>query len=157
MNPPTTPAVAGEKLRLNGISLDGRQGEPAGMMTVTAHMSDGSERVLIQDNGNVISHWTNMDAYRLVSAPAVAEEGEGDPGGGDEFMVGPRGGMESRTSPTPSPASPDREEIVGRALTELRVVCDGLSDQDDGYHIQGDDDLPLWVLRSLLAKLEEKS
>lgn len=47
---------------LTGISLDGQQGEPAGMMTVKAHFSDGSESVLIRDNGNVISHWKNVDA-----------------------------------------------------------------------------------------------
>lgn len=50
------PSVVGA---LAGISLEGRQGEPAGTMTVKAHFADGSERVLIADNGNVISHWKN--------------------------------------------------------------------------------------------------
>ncbi len=74
---------------LTGISLDGQQGEPAGMMTVKAHFSDGSESVLIRDNGNVISHWKNVcalatreevpadhvsDARQMVEAPAEAGE-----------------------------------------------------------------------------------
>jgi hypothetical protein len=60
---PVVPVGAGEdSVRLTGISLNGRQGEPAGMMTVTAHMSDGTERVLIKDNGNVISHWRKIAA-----------------------------------------------------------------------------------------------
>lgn len=56
-----------------GVSLSGSQGEPPGMMTVTAHLSDGSEVVLIQDNGNVISHWKNTaDTIAGPRHPAVS-------------------------------------------------------------------------------------
>ena len=51
----TRPTVA-------SVSLDGRQGEPAGMMTVTLHMSDGVEVPIIRDNGNLITHWARVDA-----------------------------------------------------------------------------------------------
>lgn len=51
---------------IKGVSLNGRQGEPAGMMTVTAHMSDGTDEVLIRDNGNVISHWKNTEALSVL-------------------------------------------------------------------------------------------
>lgn len=44
------------------VTLEGRQGEPAGMMTVTLHMSDGREVPIIRDNGNIISHWARVDA-----------------------------------------------------------------------------------------------
>jgi hypothetical protein len=55
-----------------GVSLNGNQGEPPGMMTVTAHLSDGSEAVLIQDSGNVISHWKNTsDIARAAPPPSV--------------------------------------------------------------------------------------
>ena len=66
---PDARAVEGEPV-LTGISLEGQQGEPAGVMTVKAHLTDGSEVALIRDNGNIISHWKNMAGVRL-SAPAA--------------------------------------------------------------------------------------
>lgn len=60
-------ALAAPAVSIHGISLRGQQGEPAGMMTVTAHLSDGREVVLIEDNGNVISHWKNV--RELPAAP----------------------------------------------------------------------------------------
>lgn len=44
------------------IRLRGSQGEPAGTMTVTAELRDGSEVVLIRDNGNEIDHAVNLAA-----------------------------------------------------------------------------------------------
>lgn len=43
-----------------GIRLTGQQGDPAGLMTVAVEYSDGREEVVIQDNGNVISHWARL-------------------------------------------------------------------------------------------------
>jgi hypothetical protein len=44
------------------ILLRGSQGEPAGTMTVSAKLQDGSEVVLIRDSGNVIDHAVNLAA-----------------------------------------------------------------------------------------------
>lgn len=44
------------------IRLCGSQGEPAGTMTVTAGLRDGSEVVLIRDTGNEIDHSVNLAA-----------------------------------------------------------------------------------------------
>ena len=60
LSAPQQAAPVGDAVeQIVGVSLRGQQGEPAGMMTVTAHMRDGSEVELIEDNGNVISHWKN--------------------------------------------------------------------------------------------------
>jgi hypothetical protein len=56
------------------VSLDGRQGEPAGMMTVTLHMSDGSDVPIIRDNGNLINHWARVDAGTQQAAVSTAEQ-----------------------------------------------------------------------------------
>ena len=61
------------------VTLEGRQGEPAGMMTVTLHMSDGREVPIIRDNGNIISHWARVDAATLQPAEGrSSNEGAGE-------------------------------------------------------------------------------
>lgn len=68
------PAPSADSGVLTGVSLNGHQGEPPGMMTVTAHMSDGREVILIRDNGNVISHWKNTtDLFTPPSADSLAD------------------------------------------------------------------------------------
>jgi len=59
---PVVPVGSREEAVVASVTLEGRQGEPAGMMTVTLHMSDGSEVPIIRDNGNVISHWARVGA-----------------------------------------------------------------------------------------------
>ncbi len=46
---------------ISAIRLEGTQGEPAGCMKVIATMSDGSERELIRDSGNIITQWVSLD------------------------------------------------------------------------------------------------
>jgi hypothetical protein len=46
-----------EEPRVLAITLEGMQGEPAGMMTVGVQMTDGQKFDLIRTNGNAISHW----------------------------------------------------------------------------------------------------
>lgn len=74
--PPTEQA---EKPVVASVSLHGEQGEPAGMMTVTLHMSDGTDVPIIRDNGNSISHWARVDAARQQAAqsPAALDEAVG--------------------------------------------------------------------------------
>lgn len=88
---------------LTGISLDGQQGEPAGMMTVKAHFSDGSESVLIRDNGNVISHWKNVDAL------ATSEEAPAQ-------LSGNPGQLEAPAEAGSLEARPEREDYLNPAL-----------------------------------------
>jgi hypothetical protein len=76
---------------LSGISLDGCQGEPAGMMTVKAHFADGSEQVLIADNGNVISHWKNVSGLSC-EPPSALTQGESRQNGWQDIATAPKDG-----------------------------------------------------------------
>ena len=62
--------------RVQAVSLEGMQGEPAGMMTVRVHMTDGQSFDLIRSNGTVISHWARIpDAEaRAALSPTQPEE-----------------------------------------------------------------------------------
>ena len=55
------------------IRLRGSQGEPAGTMTVTAELQDGSEVVLIRDSGNEIDHAVNL-AAALAAQPGGSDD-----------------------------------------------------------------------------------
>ena len=57
-----------EEPRVLAITLEGMQGEPAGMMTVGVQMTDGQKFDLIRTNGTVISHWARLPDAEARSA-----------------------------------------------------------------------------------------
>lgn len=66
-----------EEPRVLAITLEGMQGEPAGMMTVGVQMTDGQKFDLIRTNGTVISHWARLPDAEARSA-LTTQRGDGE-------------------------------------------------------------------------------
>lgn len=163
---PTAPAV-GEWIEWHG----GENPVPGQM--VDAEFGDVSLHRCTSDVAG--GGWKRPGRYRLVSAPAVPEEGEGpyraefgaihhEDRAGFLFTVTPAKFADDvadalNRRPTPSPASPDREEIV-----EAREALDWLQNEFPGQGDTEGDKISArgWrrhndrceALRSLLAKLD---
>jgi len=125
---------------------------------INARLRDGTETGDIHSKGDWLHSPRRNCGYDIIAfrlaglSPAASEDGEKCERRGNFCQrCGYRACM---ARPAPAASEPGGESgAVLAEINELRVLLDSLRAEDDGYCVQGDDDLPLRVLRRLFTAL----